>query len=610
MKVNNPNYLNGLTVSAEQINAAVEGGGAGLTPEQTATLGKLDGITSSASEIDAVVGSATTNIKTYYVSNNGLDTNNGLTHLTPFKTIAKALTLISDYTTLKFECGSVFYEPLVYINSNLTFESYGVGNKPVIDGSSVIATPTLVSGNVYTTTNTYNTATTSSIRPMILENGVPMQPVGTQAECEALANSYVALVGDGVANGTYSIMFHTSDSVSPLTNGKVYRTNTRDALNPLNDSTSNCTARNLEVRYSVYPTNLPIIGGNGHKIESCNSRYGTKHNIYVSGNSIVTDCVAYGSELQGEYGKTATLFVAYKNTADGTETYTFDNCAAIMDLKKQGQTLGSSQIAFLAHCGTGKFKTGKLKNCYSRGCATSFGLSTTNVEVNNCYFEKMSSKCIANISDATSIKNSFFEVAYENNSTNEQGNVAYKNTTFINHKWGDCDTATMDLNNCLFYGGNSIKKQDWLMATSATSGALSLTMNNTIIFGYTYFTHGVVGTAYQGDYNVFYRTGGNQPMAWYGGVKYETLATWQTATEEDANSVYLTDAQSKTFFLTDPSTGVVTINPYAQVTGGNGTVYTGTFPDGTLLTDKFTNKNYSHLKSKYVDELDLLQYQN
>ena len=571
---------------------------------------ELVGLKASASEVDAVVGSATTNIKTYYISNNGLDTNNGLTHLTPFKTIAKALTLISDYTTLKFECGSIFYEPLVYQHSNLTFESYGVGNKPVIDGSSVIATPTLVSGNVYTTTNTYNTSTTSSIRPMILENGVPMQPVGTQAECEALANSYVALVGDGVVNGTYSIMFHTSDSVSPLTNGKAYRTNTRDALNPLNDSTSNCTARNLEVRYSVYLTNLPIIGGNGHKIESCNSRYGTKHNIYVSGNSIVKDCVAYGSELQGEYGKTATLFVAYKSIADGTETYTFDNCAAIMDLKKQGQKLGLGQIAFLSHCGIGKMKIGKLNNCYSRGCATSFGLSTTNIEINNCYFEKMSDKCIANISDTTSIKNSFFEVAYLNNTTNEQGDVAYKNTTFINHRYGDCNTATIDLSNCLFYGGNSIKYQSYMMGTSGTSGALSLKMYNTIIFGYQNFTHGVVGTAYEGNYNVFYRTSSNQLRAYYNGVQYQTLATWQTATGQDANSVYLTDAQSKTFFLTNPTTGVVTINPYATVTASNGTVYTGTFPDGTLLTDKFTNKNYSHLKSKYVDELDLLQYQN
>ena len=54
MKVNNPNYLNGLTVSAEQINAAVEGGGAGLTPEQIAALGKINGLEASASEIDNV----------------------------------------------------------------------------------------------------------------------------------------------------------------------------------------------------------------------------------------------------------------------------------------------------------------------------------------------------------------------------------------------------------------------------------------------------------------------------------------------------------------------------------------------------------------------------
>jgi hypothetical protein len=102
-----------------------------------------------------------------------------------------------------------------------------------------------------------------------------------------------------------------------------------------------------------------------------------------------------------------------------------------MDLKKAGKLLGDNQIAFISHCGSGKFKRGILQNCYTRGTASSFGLSTINVQVNNCYFEKMSSKCIVNVSDTTSIKNSFFEVAYLNNTTNEQGDVAYKNTTFI-----------------------------------------------------------------------------------------------------------------------------------------------------------------------------------
>ena len=75
MKVNNPNYLNGLTVSAEQINAVVKGGGAGLTPEQTTTLDKLGGITSSAGEIDGVV------TKINDVTVTAADINNSVTQL-------------------------------------------------------------------------------------------------------------------------------------------------------------------------------------------------------------------------------------------------------------------------------------------------------------------------------------------------------------------------------------------------------------------------------------------------------------------------------------------------------------------------------------------------
>ena len=55
MKVNNPNYLNGLTVSAEQINAAVEGSGTSLTIEQTAAIAKIEGLEASASEINEAI---------------------------------------------------------------------------------------------------------------------------------------------------------------------------------------------------------------------------------------------------------------------------------------------------------------------------------------------------------------------------------------------------------------------------------------------------------------------------------------------------------------------------------------------------------------------------
>ena len=470
MKINNPNYLNGLS--------------------------------SSASEIDAVVGSATTNVKTYYVSNNGLDTNNGLTHLTSFKTIAKALTLISDYTTLKFECGSVFYEPLVYNNSDLTFESYGVGNKPVIDGSSVIATPTLVSGNVYTTTNTYTT--TQDGRVTIYEDGVPMQPVGTQAECEALPNSYVTSTYDSIVGGTYSTMFHTSDSNPPLTNGKEYRTNTHDCIRALNANTNrdNIKVSNIEARYGFYGTSIALSHGYNNIVDNCYGRYGNKHNIFISANGIGKNLVAYGAELQGEYGRTATLFVAYHSAPVEGSTYTWENCVAIQDLKKSGKVQGLDNVAFIDHAGIGTFAKSTFNNCYIRGVAAVFATRTDVTNINNCYAEKISAKVLSNNGGITSIKNSFFQRNFIGNSTNEQGKVTYKNTTFINHVYADCSTATINLDNCLFYGGNSIKYQSYMMGTSGSSGALSLKMYNTIIFGYQNFTHGVVGTAYVGNYNV------------------------------------------------------------------------------------------------------------
>lgn len=566
-------------------------------------LRKFKTLNNNASEIDSKIKT-----KTYYISNSGLDTNDGLSHLTPFKTIAKALTLTSDYTTLRLECGSIFYEPLVYKNNNLTFESYGVGINPIIDGSSIINLPVFASGNVWQTTNVY--VSTDNGRHMIMENGVPMQPVGSQSECEALPNSYVALNGDNFLDGEKTIMFHSSDSESPLLNGKIYTTNTRDCIKPINDTIrQNIRVKNIDVQYSFYQTSLAIFSSINGVLDNCKVRYGNKHNVFISDYGIGKDIIAYGAELQGQYGRTATMYVAYSPTEDGNKTFRWENCAAIQDIKKGGIRTGLT--GFLDHAPVSNFKNGYIINCYGRGVDVPFATNASTLEVNNCFFEKIKSKVIsANPNNNNIVKNSFFSRNFIGDTTIDKGIAVYKNNTYINHVYADCSTATIDIEDCLFYGGNSIKYQPYMMGTSATSGALSLKMYNTIIFGYQNFTHGVVGTNYEGDYNVFYRISSNQIRAYYNGIQYHTLATWQNATGQDLNSVYLTDIQSESFFLTDPNTGIVTVNPHAKVTGANGTVYTGTFPDGTLLSNKFTNKNYSHLKNKYIDALDLLQYQN
>lgn len=129
------------------------------------------------------------------------------------------------------------------------------------------------------------------------------------------------------------------------------------------------------------------------------------------------------------------------------------------------------------------------------------------------------------------------------------------------------------------------------------SGNPALTVNRSVIFGCPAFGNQLnianAGT-YVGDYNIFCRHrpiigssfgATHQICSAYHGTQYENLAAWQTATGQDAHSVYLAEgAQTQNFFVGDPTTGDWMINPKAQVTGADGTVYTGCFPDGTPLT--------------------------
>ena len=104
-------------------------------------------------------------------------------------------------------------------------------------------------------------------------------------------------------------------------------------------------------------------------------------------------------------------------------------------------------------------------------------------------------------------------------------------------------------------------------------------------------------STYTGDFNVFH----NHSWSWdnirwtYKGQEYPTLLAWQDATGQDLNSVYLTEEQAANFWLGDPSTGDFRINPDAQVTGADGTVYTGTFADGiTPLTDAGVQEHWDY----------------
>lgn len=580
---------------------------AGVSSDKfTSKMVDLSGISSSASEIDEAVNRI---VNCFYVSNNGSDLNNGISANTPFKTLAYLQTKITDNAKVYLERDSVFYEPLRIGTNYCYVDAYGIGKNPIVDGSSVINAATLVSGNVYETTNSYYSevyvSTDTVGRPVMFENGVAMQPVGTIAECEALPNSYVAITGDEFQNGTYTIRFHTSDNSNPNLNISAYRTNTRACI--YDRITGNIVkVNNVDARYAFKATNISLDFGENVRLTNSVSRYGNKHNIYIGVNGYAKDCVAYGSELQGEYGRTSSLFVAY--AADSKSSFfTYENCAGFMPLKKADKILGFAIDGFLDHCGGGtRFKQANYLNCYLNGAAGAVVSGSKTVNIQECYFENITYRPLSGTSDKFIVSDTFIQ-----GTSLTYANVSFaldiKNSSLIKLTFASI-TGNVSISNSLVFGGAKIGSAAAIDFLPRFSYPATLKVNNSIIFNYKYLLVSTTGN-YTGNYNVFYSPTA-QIIARFDDVYITTLSAWQTASGQDSQSVYLSDAQAKVFFLTDPNTGIVTVNPYAEVTSASGTVYVGTFPDGTSLLSKFNNKNYSHIKSKYKDVSSQYEYKN
>lgn len=91
--------------------------------------------------------------KTYYISNNGNDSNDGLSPATPWKTLAQAITKISGGDSVLLRKGDIFREKADFTTAGLTglyIGSYGTADAlPVISGSIVLTGFVPWKNNIY-----------------------------------------------------------------------------------------------------------------------------------------------------------------------------------------------------------------------------------------------------------------------------------------------------------------------------------------------------------------------------------------------------------------------------------------------------------------------------
>jgi parallel beta-helix repeat protein len=121
-----------------------------------------------------VVFAFTANATTYYISNDGNDSNSGTDASSAWQTINRLNSAsLSPGDNVLFRRGDTFYGSIVASTSGggspITYGAYGSGNKPVITGFSSVTSWTNKGGNIWESTNPVSTL--SSMK-MVVINGV------------------------------------------------------------------------------------------------------------------------------------------------------------------------------------------------------------------------------------------------------------------------------------------------------------------------------------------------------------------------------------------------------------------------------------------------------
>jgi parallel beta-helix repeat protein len=127
-----------------------------------------------------VVLGFTANANTYYISNDGNDSNSGTDASSPWQTLNKLNSVsLSAGDNILFRRGDTFYGKIILniqsasSSTPITYGAYGSGNKPIITGFTSVTSWTNKGGNIWESTNAVSTLTTMA-QVVINGQSVPM----------------------------------------------------------------------------------------------------------------------------------------------------------------------------------------------------------------------------------------------------------------------------------------------------------------------------------------------------------------------------------------------------------------------------------------------------
>lgn len=340
---------------------------------------------------------------------------------------------------------------------------------------------------------------------------------------------------------------------------------------------------------------------------------GTKHNFFL-GAGVANECVGSVADLPTSYEGSNTTYVSYMDDPTGY-SYKYVGCLAV-EVSGTSAAGFSGNVGFLAHGSLTSlfYDVGELVQCGAAGdiMGGHGGGAEVNIETGChwagrsfisrsdmvCEVSEMTANIPAVVKSQNTPTNVLTDITMSNCSLYFQERKTRSNTqSAMRHEGGD-----VDIQNCTFWCGDGVDFnanafEELVAATGSQNVEYSIIGGN-----WSGFLLAVAdAVTYTGDFNVFLYgnifNSDNFLARWHS-TNYATLAAWQSATGQDANSVVLKTADQvagsgNSFWLawaeapsgTDldtigPAVGDFRINPRARVYDSSDVAYVGTFADG------------------------------
>lgn len=473
---------------------------------------------------------------TFYVdASGGSDSNTGKTSDEAWKTISKVNSFTfesGDLVLLKR--GSEWREQLTISIDDLAISSYSTGAKPILNASDIVSGWSKTAGR----TNVYELSVVlegDGIGDWVnaWEDGDFLTRAASVAACDAAAGSYFPTA----ETGTITLYVHPNASTVPDSDGKIYEVSVREQ-GIMATAQNGITVREIEMK-----NNLGESGSfralRGCALIDCIFRNGSKHNALIGDGAYVYGC---------------TFVDAYYGAVSGNQLILNENSPASIGYIIQRCSFQSTDFnallgGLLSHKNVGgDFGAVLVNDCTFTNLQLGIECQdVTSVAISDCAFLengiaiRAGDAVVHTISDcvltnvvnvgrliATNSTGATFDIDDVTVRVNQAGP---QGIVFINH-----DNTKLIIDDCDFEDTDIVATAAVIFVNNGLAGCTTTVNTSRIASNALGRNYIIKSGPYTGDYNTFYR-GGGEPIMFYVATNYVSLALWQAAvTPQDANS--------------------------------------------------------------------------